>query len=420
MPASPSLPPRPEPGLLPFAAPADLAERLAATRAATLRLIAPLSEEDCQVQSMDDASPAKWHLAHTTWLFETFVLEAFEPGFVPFDTDYRMLFNSYYHAIGPQHARPRRGLITRPSLREVLRYRAEVETRVLRLLERSDGPPQLSQLVWLGVQHEQQHQELMLTDILHLLSCHPCPTQAVYAPDAPQPALADPALRADLAFEGGLVRIGHAGDGFAFDNESPVHKVWLEPFVLRNQLVSETEWLEFVLDGGYRQVRWWLSAGWDWVQRLGIAAPAYWRQRKDGAWVRFSLRGEVPLSDQAPVVHISLYEAAAYSAWLAHRTGASWRLPTEAEWEHAVLARPDALQQVDDAAWQWTQSAYLPYPGFRPWDGPVQEYNGKFMAEQMVLRGGSCATPAGHARVSYRNFFPAGARWQFSGLRLAR
>ena len=420
MPASPSLPPRPEPGLLPFAAPADLAERLAATRAATLRLIAPLSEEDCQVQSMDDASPAKWHLAHTTWLFETFVLEAFEPGFVPFDTDYRMLFNSYYHAIGPQHARPRRGLITRPSLREVLAYRAQVEQRILRLLAREDRPREVDQLVWLGVQHEQQHQELLLTDVLHLLSCHPCAERAVYAANAPAPATADPAGQRDLALDGGLVEIGHAGDAFAFDNETPKHRVWLEPYVLRSQLVSEADWLAFVQDGGYRQVRWWLSAGWDWLQQQGIEAPAYWRQDAAGNWLRFSLRGEVPLSAQAPVVHVSLYEAAAYAAWYAHQTGQPWRLPTEAEWEHAMQTQRAAFLQVDDAAWQWTQSAYLPYPGFRPWNGPVQEYNGKFMAEQMVLRGGSCATPSGHARGSYRNFFPAGERWQFSGLRLAR
>lgn len=418
---SPSSSPPPSASALPFDAPADLAERFVAVRAATLRLIAPLSEADCQVQSMDDASPAKWHLAHTTWLFETFVLAPHEPDFQPFAPHFRMLFNSYYHAVGPQHARPQRGLITRPALDEVLRYRRQVEERVLRLLARPDRAAEVAPLIWLGLQHEQQHQELMLTDILHLLSCHPHAESAVYAADAVQPAQANPQHRKDLACAGGLVWIGHSGRTFAFDNEAPAHRVWLEPFVLRSQLVSETEWLEFVQDGGYQQVHWWLSAGWDWVQQNRIAAPAYWRQSSGtGQWVRFSLRGEVPLSERAPVVHISLYEAAAYAAWYAKRTGEAWRLPSEAEWEHALAIHGSALEQAADAAWQWTQSAYLPYPGFVPWDGAVQEYNGKFMANQMVLRGGSCATPAGHARASYRNFFPAGARWQFSGLRLAR
>lgn len=418
--ALPSSPHTPDAAALPFAAPDDLAERFAATRAATLALVAPLSAEDCQVQSMPDASPAKWHLAHTTWLFETFVLEAHEQDFTPFDADYRMLFNSYYHAVGPQHARPRRGLVTRPALREVLDYRAQVEQRILRLLAHADRSPKVDRLVWLGVQHEQQHQELLLTDILHLLSCHPCPARAVYTADSPQPAHADSAQCADVALDGGLVWIGHAGDDFTFDNETPSHRVWLEPYVLRSQLVSETDWLAFVQDGGYRQVRWWLSAGWDWRQQQGIEAPAYWRQNAGGTWVRFSLRGEVPLSPQAPVVHVSLYEAAAYAGWYAHQTGQPWRLPTEAEWEHAMRVQRAAFSQIDDAAWQWTQSAYLPYPGFRPWNGPVQEYNGKFMAEQMVLRGGSCATPAGHGRMTYRNFFPSGTRWQYAGVRLAR
>jgi ergothioneine biosynthesis protein EgtB len=416
-----------------------LFRRYAQIRARTLELAAPLSPEDAQVQSMPDASPAKWHLAHVTWFFETLVLEPWEAGFAPFDPSFRVLFNSYYNGIGSQHPRPQRGLITRPDLARVLAYRADVDQRMGRLLAgRPDAA--LDARVELGLQHEQQHQELLLTDIKHLLSCNP--SQPAYqgqwplAPVVPLPA-------GDQHYGGGLVDMGHDAGGFCFDNESPRHRVWLEPFALARRLVTHGEWLEFVDDGGYLDPRWWLSAGWEWRSRLGIAAPLYWSRGDDGVRV-FTLQGEVPLDPHTPVVHVSHYEADAYARWRAARDGLAWRLPTEAEWEHAARQLPTAAAQAGNFAdsralhpmplarlhegplqmlgdvWEWTSSAYLPYPGFTPWAGAVGEYNGKFMSGQMVLRGGSCATPREHVRTSYRNFFPPDARWQFSGLRLAR
>jgi ergothioneine biosynthesis protein EgtB len=420
--------------------PSGLARRFRDIRAASLALAKPLSEADAQVQSMPEASPTKWHLAHTTWFFETLILEAAEVGFRPHHPAFRVLFNSYYNGIGEQHARPQRGLITRPGLAEVLAYRRSVDERVLALLARGPDPACLAMLT-LGLHHEQQHQELILCDLLHLLSCNPL--QPAYFPG--EPSAPSTAIALDwVAYEGGLVDIGHQGPGFAFDNEQPRHREWLAPYALANRLVTQGEWAEFVADGAYREPRWWLAAGWDWVRAQGIEAPQYWRRVGCGDWQVFTLRGPLPLDAQSPVAHVSLYEADAYARWLGAQIAQDLRLPTEAEWEHAVA--PDAAQHIDtgnfvDSAalqplalprakpglmqamgdvWQWTTSAYAPYPGFRPWAGAVAEYNGKFMANQYVLRGVSCATPRSHIRASYRNFFPADARWQFNGVRLAR
>ena len=416
----------------------DLAQTFADIRSATLALAAPLSEADCQAQSMPDTSPVKWHLAHTTWFFETFVLERFEPGFEPHHPAYRVLFNSYYQGVGAQHARPQRGLVTRPGLQEVRDYRAAVDGRVQRLLL-GEVPPEAVELLTLGLQHEQQHQELILTDLLHLLSCNPL--APVYRPRT-RLVTGDPVALKFLPQGGGLVETGHAGRGFAFDNETPRHRQWLEPYALANRLVTNAEWLAFMADGGYAQPRWWLSAGWDWVRAQQVQSPLHWRQ-VDGEWQAFSLHGLAPLDPLEPVVHVSFFEADAFAAWMTAQSGQPLRLPTEAEWEHAAeplaaqaiaqgrfvdggALQPQAapggpgLQQLFGDVWQWTRSPYSPYPGFRPWAGAVGEYNGKFMANQFVLRGGSVATPRSHIRASYRNFFPADARWQFMGLRLAR
>ena len=425
------------------ASPAELARRYRAVRAATLGLTEPLTEADAQVQSMADTSPAKWHLAHTSWFFETLVLERAEPGFQPHEPAYRVLFNSYYNGIGDQHARSQRGLVTRPGLRAVMDYRAAVDDRVLALLAHEPDATTLS-LLTLGLHHEQQHQELVLADLLHLFSCNPlAPT---YRPAA-TPATTGPAAAtrpvAWVPHDGGLVEIGHAGPGFAFDNEQPRHRQWLAPYALADRLVTQGDWAAFVADGGYRDPRWWLAAGWDWLRSQQISAPLYWRPDGAGGWQVYSLRGLQPLVADQPVVQVSLYEADAFAAWSAAQQRRPLRLPTEAEWEHAaaplaeqgiaegnlleadqlqprpLAAGTSGLQQLFGDVWEWTRSAYAPYPGFQPWSGAVGEYNGKFMANQFVLRGGSCATPRSHLRAAYRNFFPADARWQFSGLRLA-
>ncbi len=395
--------------------PGGLAARYAQIREHSMALVAPLSEADCQVQSMPDASPTKWHLAHVTWFFETFILERFEADFQPHHPAFRVLFNSYYQGVGEQHPRAQRGMVTRPDLAAVKAYRANVDSRMAALLA---GPAHAERdtVVELGLQHEQQHQELLLTDLLHLLSCNPL--APVYRP-LPQAMARSPVALTWLPFDGGHVEIGHANGANAFDNESPRHGHWLNAYGLANRLITQSEWVEFIQAGGYRDARWWLAAGWDWVRAQGIEAPLYWRRDTAGAWQRFTLAGLQAIAADAPVCHISLYEADAYAHWRAARDGLPLRLPTEAEWETAACTSSDLLQ-VFDEAWQWTASSYLAYPGFRPWAGAVGEYNGKFMINQMVLRGGSHATPPGHARATYRNFFPPETRWQFSGLRLAR
>ncbi len=384
--------------------------RFAQVRAHTQSLVALLSDEDCQAQSMPDASPAKWHLAHTAWFFETFVLERFEPGFAPFDAAFRVLFNSYYNAVGHKHPRPERGLLTRPSLARVQAYRARVDQRMTELLRQLPSP-ELQARVELGLQHEQQHQELLLTDVLHLLSCNP--THPVYSDDAVAPRAVPAAqpLRW-IEADGGAVDIGHRGDGFAFDNECPRHTVLLRPHALASSLVTQRQWLRLIDAGGYCDPRCWLSSGWDWVQANGITVPLYW-QRDGDTWSGFSLQGLQPLRADEPVVHISCYEADAFAHWCSDNDPSmrGARLPTEAEWEHAAaLAANDGsagLEQLYGQAWQWSASPYTAYPDFRPWAGAVGEYNGKFMINQQVLRGSSLATPDGHSRSSYRNFFPA-------------
>jgi ergothioneine biosynthesis protein EgtB len=408
------------------------AARFLEVRRVTRGLAAPLSPEDCAIQSMADASPVKWHLGHTTWFFETFVLSKHDEGRRPFDPSFRVLFNSYYHSVGERHPRPQRGSISRPSLDEVLAYRDRIDDELAALLDRDALGTQLMSLVELGLHHEQQHQELIVTDLKHMLSCNPL--RPAYLKSWPLTPVHGGENRW-LAVEGGLREIGHTGQGFAFDNEQPRHKVWIEPFEIASLPVTHGHVIAFIQDGGYRRPELWLSAGWDTVAARGWNAPLYWEAR-DGEWQMFTLRGMAPVDRESPACHLSFYEADAIARW----SGA--RLPTEAEWEIAAQAlpvegnflesgalHPLALREAPAGAapaqmfgdvWEWTRSDYAPYPRFRAAEGAVGEYNGKFMCNQYVLRGGSCATPASHIRASYRNFFPAEARWQFSGVRLAR
>lgn len=412
-------------------------------RQATVALAAGLSAEDCALQSMPDASPVKWHLAHTSWFFETFVLEQALAGYQHFNARFRVLFNSYYVGVGERHPRPERGLLSRPALEEVLRFRDHVDTHMDALLEAIDRQPlKLRELIDLGIHHEQQHQELIITDLKHLLSRNPLKPAYRAAPTG-RKRTAAPALRW-ISHGEGLRTVGHDGNGFAFDNELPHHRVFLEGHALASRLVTNGEYQGFIDDGGYQRPELWLSEGWDVLQAQSWRAPLYWekdeqRQMADAGWCMFTLAGMQPVDPAEPVCHVSYFEADAYARWV----GA--RLPYEAELEaaaaQAVIAgnfagnfveagelRPLVAPQDDGAGpvqlygdvWEWTHSAYAPYPGYRAPPGAVGEYNGKFMVNQYVFRGGSFATPRSHIRASYRNFFPASARWQFSGIRLAR
>ena len=383
------------------------AQAYGAVRAETEWRAAPLSEEDQQIQSMPDASPAKWHRAHTTWFFEQFVLVPHAEGYEIFDQRFPFLFNSYYVAAGPRHYRPERGLITRPSVKDIVAYRAHVDAAMTQLIEKApdDRAATIFALVEVGLHHEQQHQELMFTDMLHAFAQNPF--DIAYLPDWQPPRPEGGNEFAQLP--SGLRTIGYDGDGFCFDNERPIHQTYLQPARIGRGLVTNGEWLEFMRDGGYVTPALWLSDGWSAVETQGWSAPGYWRQ-DDAGWSILTLGGLKPVDPALPVCHISYYEADAFARW------AGKHLPTEFEWE--VAARAGIIDGAFGHVWQWTRSAYLPYPGYRADPGALGEYNGKFMVNQMVLRGSSLATPQGHARTSYRNFFPAAARWQFSGLRL--
>ena len=407
---------------------AGLAELYARVRSLSRAIAAPLSDADATIQPHDDASPAKWHLAHTTWFFETFLLRDHVPGHQLHDERWPYLFNSYYEGEGERHARPRRGMLSRPSLDEVLAYRDAVDAAMLDVMD--DLPPDL---VELGLQHEQQHQELQLMDMLAALAENPL-KPALYD-IAPHRSPPDYDAYWMVMVKGGLVEIGHDATGFAFDCEGPRHQQFLRPYQIADRMIVNREWQDFMADGGYSDPRLWLSDGWAWVRSNRIEAPLYW-ERGDGGWMRFGLDGLRPVDPYEPVCHISYYEADAYARW------AGARLPTEAEWEHAASImddpakgdlftapgptrpmsplHPPLVEKFYGGVWQWTASAFLPYPGFTPAEGTVGEYNGKFMSGQMVLRGGSCATPRGHVRATYRNFFYPHQRWMFSGLRLAK
>ena len=414
-----------------------LRDRYRAVRAFTAGLCKRLETEDCVVQSMPDASPAKWHLGHTTWFFETFVLQRAASGYEPLDTRYAFIFNSYYHAAGDRQPQARRGLLSRPTVVEIDAYRHHVDRHMERFLEDAPADPfrEHALVVEVGLHHEQQHQELILTDIKHVFAQNPLEPRYHIPTSTRTPAVsAASAPPGWLPLEGGLVDVGNAGDDFAFDNERPRHRAHLEPFELARRLVTCGEFLEFIEDGGYLRPELWLSDGWDARERHGWEAPLYWRQ-EDGRRSLMTLGGRLPLDLGEPVCHVSYYEADAFARW------AGARLPREEEWELAAVrqevagnfvesgrlhpsasnaARDGAAAQLYGDAWEWTASAYHPYPGYTPFPGALGEYNGKFMSGRMVLRGGSCASPAAHLRPTYRNFFPPDARWQFSGVRLAR
>ncbi len=408
-----------------------LENRLLDTRHLSHELAATLSPEDMTVQAMDDASPTKWHLAHTTWFFETFLLLKHLPGYRVFDETFNYCFNSYYETQGVRHPRPRRGLLTRPTIDQVMAYRAHVDDG-LRCLLLQGVDAEIARLIEIGINHEQQHQELLLTDILALFAANPLkPAYRQHQPHAiPREETTGASAAGGIDFAGGIVKIGNAGDGFTWDNEMPRHDALVHPFRLADRLVSNGDWLRFMADGGYANPAHWLADGWATVKLEGWQAPLYWESH-DGRWLAMSLEGLHPVEPAAPVCHVSYYEADAFARW------AGKRLPTEFEWEVAAQTLPigsgagdagvrpsfgkasGALHQMYGHVWQWTQSAYLPYPGYRPPAGALGEYNGKFMVSQQVLRGSSLATPAGHSRATYRNFFYPHQRWQFTGLRLA-
>jgi len=404
----------------------SLRERIAEIRSTSMRITEGLSPEDQMLQSMPEASPTKWHLAHTTWFFETFILQAYLPTYKPFDCRYKYLFNSYYKQLGSHPYRGARGLMSRPSLQQVQAYRDYVERALLRLVENAED--EVLNLVELGLNHEQQHQELILSDIKHALWSSPLrPDEAA----DPTRGACPPAMSWN-EFEGGIYWIGHEGEGFAFDNESPRHEVFLQPFRIASRLVTNGEYLEFIQDKGYARPELWLSDGWDTVCAQRWDAPLYWERHEDGSWWQFTMKGCKELDPAEAVCHVSFYEADAYARWR------NARLPREEEWEvaaermsawgtfledfvfHPRAAHGDGNRQMFGDVWQWTASPYIAYPGFQPAAGLIGEYNGKFMCNQLVLRGGSCATPRSHIRATYRNFFPPQARWQFSGIRLAR
>ena len=407
----------------------SLRDRLFATRALSSELASPLSDEDQVVQVMDDASPTKWHLAHTTWFFEAFVLKRFLAGYRVFDERFEYCFNSYYESVGPRQPRPKRGLLTRPSAQEVRAYRAFVDAALDRLFDTA-LTPDAATLIELGINHEQQHQELLLTDILSLFASEPL--KPAYRETAPGVAASEAPPLTWLSFDGGIFAVGHDGEGFAYDNEGPRHEALIRPFKLASRCVTNAEWSAFVTDGGYATPTLWLADGWNVVRAQDWRAPLYWEEAEGGA-AQMSLNGFRPVDPASPVTHISYYEADAFARW------AGYRLPTEFEWEVAAASVPlegrtlasgnlrpmpakagTGLKQMIGDAWEWTGSAYLPYPGFKAAPGAVGEYNGKFMCNQFVLRGGSCATPEGHIRRTYRNFFYPHQRWQFTGLRLAQ
>ncbi|HEY3412733.1 MAG TPA: ergothioneine biosynthesis protein EgtB [Armatimonadota bacterium] len=415
----------------PVATAGTMAARYREVRDFTERLCEPLETEDYVIQSMPDASPTKWHLAHTSWFFETFVLSPFLAGYRSPDPLYEYLFNSYYNAVGERHPRPKRGLLSRPTVAEVYGYRAHVDEAMRDLLAISEGElvERLAPVLTLGLHHEQQHQELILTDLKNALAGNPI--RPAYRDRSRESHAEAPPLKW-VHFPAGIAWIGHDGGGFAFDNEGPRHREYLEGFALATRLVTNAEYIAFVEAGGYRQPQWWLSSGWNAVQDAGWSAPLYWEER-DGRWWHFTLSGMRPVDEDEPVCHVSYYEADAYARW------AGARLPSEAEWEQAAAGLPvtgsfaecgrfhpapagrDAgLSQMYGDAWEWTRSSYAPYPGYAPDEGALGEYNGKFMCNQYVLRGGSCATPESHIRATYRNFFPPDARWQFTGIRLAK
>ena len=409
----------------------SLHDRLMETRRLSLALADPLSDEDQVVQANDDASPTKWHLAHTTWFFEAFLLKRFLPGYRLFDEAFEYCFNSYYEAVGPRHPRPKRGLLTRPTAADVRAYRAHVDEALAQMFE-GDVPHEAAELIDLGINHEQQHQELLLTDILSLFSSGPL--KPAYRKAKPGVSVHTTAPLAWSSFEGGIFEVGHDGTGFAYDNEGPRHEALIRPFKLANRCVTNAEWIDFIEDRGYRTAALWLADGWNTIQGQEWQGPLYFDE-VDGGYMQMSLLGYRPVDPAAPVTHVSYFEADAFARW------AGYRLPSEFEWEVAAADLPvegrdlgadhlrpiaatmdvagDGLAQMFGDVWEWTASAYLPYPGFKTAPGAVGEYNGKFMCNQFVLRGGSCATPAGHIRRTYRNFFYPHQRWQFTGLRLA-